>query len=115
MKLGDCKISDDTSRRAIEIGKYFPAHASCAYSMMSGDASIRKARFVWAKLVKFGQSEVKRSDLFQTCRGKFFRKSEDLLPTLQLLEEHGHLRQIVPEHQGAGRPPDIRILLNPAA
>ena len=83
--------------------------------MMSGDLNIRKVRFVMAKLEKFGQSEVKRSELFQACRGKFFQKTEEIFPTLELLEEHGYLRQVIPERQGAGRPPDVRILINPAA
>ncbi len=115
MAPGNCEISATTIGRAIEIGKYFLAHSGYAYSMMSGDINIRKARFVMAKLEKFGQPEVKRSDLFQACRGKFFQKTEEIFPTLELLEEHGYLRQVIPERQGAGRPPDVRILINPAA
>ena len=115
MDPGHCEISAATIGRAIEIGKYFLAHSGYAYSMMSGDINIRKARFVMAKLEKFGQPEVKRSELFQACRGKFFQKTEEIFPTLELLEEHGYLRQVIPERQGAGRPPDVRILINPAA
>ncbi len=53
--------------------------------------------------------------MFQSCRGKLLRKSEDKLPSLHLLEEHGYIRQIVPKNYGAGRPTNIRTLLNPVA
>ncbi|MGI6743594.1 MAG: DUF3987 domain-containing protein [Eubacteriales bacterium] len=115
MEPGDYEISESTICRAIEIGKYFLVHSSYAYSMMGGDLNIKKAKFVMAKLSKLRKSEVKRSDLFQACRGKFFQKTEELLPTLDLLEEHGYIRQIIPERQGSGRPPDIRIFVNPEA
>ena len=115
MEPGDYEISASTIRRAIEIGKYFLAHSSYAYSMMGGDMNIKKAKFVLAKLSKLGKPEIKRSELFQACRGKFFQKTEELFPTLDLLEEHGYLRQLVPERSGSGRPPDVRILVNPAA
>ena len=107
-------ISAETMMRAIRIGQYFLAHSCYAYSMMGSDLNIRKARFVMAKLLKQGKSEIKRSELFQVCRGKFFHKTEELIPTLELLEEHGYIRQLMSEHPGPGRPPDIRILLNPA-
>ena len=115
MESGDYEISASTVCKAIEIGKYFLAHSSYAYSMMGGDLNIKKAKFVLAKLSKLGKSEIKRSELFQACRGKFFQKTEELFPTLDLLEEHGYLRQLVPERSGSGRPPDVRILVNPAA
>ena len=45
MEPGDYEISASTIRRAIEIGKYFLAHSSYAYSMMGGDLNIKKAKF----------------------------------------------------------------------
>ena len=80
MEPGDYEISASTICKAIEIGKYFLAHSSYAYSMMGGDLNIKKAKFVLAKLSKLGKSEIKRSELFQTCRGKFFQKTEELFP-----------------------------------
>ena len=109
------KVSADTMRRAIRIGQYFLAHAGYAYSVMGTDQNVRKAKFVLAKLGTFNRLEVKRAELFQLCRGKFFRKAEDMSPTLELLEEHGYLKQEIPERKGPGRRPDVRIMLNPAA
>ena len=49
------------------------------------------------------------------CRGKFFKKTEELLPTLELLTDHGYIRMEEPEHFTVGRPPDTRIFVNPDA
>lgn len=108
-------ISDDTMQRAIEIGRYYLAHAAYAYAAMDGDPSITKALFAWSKLIQFGPAEVKRSDLFQVCRGKYFKKVDELSSVLELLESHGYIRTYSPPYNGYGRPPDIRIVANPLA
>ena len=115
MDDGDREISVSTMNRAIQIGKYFLAHSIYAYSMMGTDLSIQKAKFVMAKLKKKNITTIKRSDLFQMCRGKFFKKTEEIFPTLELLESHGYLRLEEPERQSVGRPADVRIFVNPAA
>ena len=109
------KVDVATIENAIRIGKYFLAHATYAYSLMGTDLSIQKATFVLSKLKKKNVTTIKRSELFQICRGKFFRKTEDILPTLDLLAEHSYLRQEEPQRQSAGRPPDVRIIVNPEA
>ena len=81
--------------------------------MMGRDLSIQKAKFVLAKLKKQSITEIKRSELFQMCRGKFFKKTEELFPTLELLENHGYLRMEEPQRQSAGRPADVRVFVNP--
>ncbi len=108
-------ISSATMENAIRIGQYFLAHTRYAYSVMGTDLSVQKAQFVLAKIMKRQITEIKRSELFQMCRGKFFKKTEDLFPTLELLEDRGYLRLEQPEHFTAGRPPDVRVILNPAA
>lgn len=108
------EVSAATMSRAIQIGKYFLAHSTYAYSMMGTDLSIQKARFVMAKLKKKKVSVIKRSELFQMCRGKFFKKTEEIFPTLDLLAGHGYIRLEEPEHRSAGRPADIKIVINPA-
>ncbi len=115
MSSAEERISAETIRMAIQIGQYFLAHSAYAYSMMGGDLNVRKAKFVLAKLKKFGRSEVKRTELFQVCRGKFFRKTEEIDPTLELLEEHGYLLRIPQEYKGIGRKPDTIVRVNPEA
>ena len=114
MENGNKEISLSTMNRAIQIGKYFLAHSSYAYSMMGTDLSIQKARFVLAKLKKKNITAIKRSELFQMCRGKFFKKTEEIFPTLELLEAHNYLRLEEPERQSVGRPADVKIFVNPA-
>ena len=109
------EITSSTLYRAIQIGKYFLAHSTYAYSMMGTDLSIQKATFVWAKLQSGNAKIIKRSELFQMCRGKLFKKTDELFPTLELLESHGYIRLEEPQRQSAGRPPDVRVIVNPAA
>ena len=109
------EIASATIGNAIQIGKYFLAHSAYAYSMMGTDLSIQKAKFVLAKLKKKNIRQIKRSELFQMCRGKFFKKTEEIFPTLELLEEHGYIRLEEPERQTVGRPADVKVIINPAA
>ncbi len=109
------EISSETLRRAIEIGKYFLAHVRYAYAPMGNDLSLKKANFVLGKIKKNGFTMGKRSELFQICRGKFYKKTEDLFPTLELLEAHGYLRVEIPVYAGAGRPADAMVIVNTEA
>ena len=113
--LEEGELSAATMAKAIAIGKYFLAHSGYAYSMMGTDISIQKAKFVLAKLRKREIVTIKRSELFQMCRGKFFKKTEEIFPTLELLEEHGYIRQEESGRHTVGRPADVRILVNPKA
>lgn len=112
---GSTIITTDTIMRAISIGQYFLAHSSYAYSMMGTDLSIQKAKFVLAKIKKKGLTNIKRSEVFQMCRGKFFKKTEEIFPTLELLADHGYIRLEEPSYCLVGRPPDTRIIVNPDA
>ena len=115
--MDDCasEIQAETVRRAIAIGEYFLAHSRYAYSVMGVDETIRKARVVVSKLQAEKAGTWKRNELFKLCRGKFFKKVEDILPTLELLESYGYLRQVEPELRGSpGRRPDVVVQVNPA-
>lgn len=110
----DEEISSDTMRRAIQIGKYFLEHSAYAYSMMGNDLSIKKAQFVLGKLKKDRITSIKRWELAKLCRGKFFKKSEDLYLTLELLQSCGYILQTDANTQPTpGRRPDILVLVNP--
>lgn len=82
---------------------------------MGNDLSLKKANFVLGKIKKNGFTMGKRSELFQICRGKFYKKTEDLFPTLELLEAHGYLRVEIPVYAGAGRPADAMVIVNTEA
>ena len=108
------EIQVQTVERAIAIGRYFLAHSQYAYSMMGTDLTIKKARFVLTKLYRGKIGSIKRSELLRMCRGRFFRKVEDILPTLELLEGHNYIRLEEPVRGLQGRPPDWKVVVNPA-
>ena len=108
-------ISGEIMSRAIALGRYFQAHTWYAYAMIGSDISQQKAAFVLAQLKEKRITEIKRQELFQMCRGRYFKKTEDIFPTLALLEEHGYIAQVQPERTGAGRPPDVKLHVNPKA
>ena len=111
----DDEISPEIMRRAIQIGRYFLAHSVYAYSMMGSDLSVKKAQFVLGKLKKDRITSIKRWELAKLCRGKFFKKSEDLYPTLELLQSCGYILQTDANTQPTpGRRRDILVLVNPA-
>ena len=86
-KMTKQRVTASTMSRAIQIGKYFLAHSTYAYSMMGTDLTIQKAKFVLAKLKKKNVSVIKRSELFQMCRESSSKKTEEIFPTLELLED----------------------------
>lgn len=110
----DTEVQLDTLKRAIRIGEYYLAHACYAFSLMGVDESIRKAKAVVAKIRSEKKQSIKRCDLFRLCRSKYFKKVEDIIPTLELLETNGYIRQMNPEGpMTPGRKPDVQILINP--
>ena len=108
-------IPSEIMRRAIEIGKYFLAHSTYAYSMMGNDLSIKKAQFVLGRIKREKITAVKRWELAKLCRGKYFKNSESIQPTLDLLESYGYIRiENAEDVQRPGRKSDTMIVVNPA-
>ena len=74
MEDDKAEVTASTMSKAIQIGKYFLAHSTYAYSMMGTDLAIQKAKFVLAKLKKKNVSAIKRSELFSDVPGKVFSR-----------------------------------------
>ena len=108
------EIPGEIMRKAIEIGKYFLAHSAYAYSMMGNDLSIKKAQFVLGRIKREKITAVKRWELAKLCRGKYFKNSESIQPTLELLESYGYIRiENAEDVQRPGRKSDTMIVVNP--
>lgn len=107
-------ISGEDMRMAIGIGQYLLDQAEYAYSTMGADINIKKAKFVLGRIKAKSLKSMKRSELHQLCRCKFFRSAEDMQETLELLERYGYIRMEMPQYRGVGRPPDRLIVVNPA-
>ena len=105
-------VSLDTMNRAIKIGKYFMAHALCAYSIMGADRTLRGAKQILKRLRNQDKRELSKYDLFRLCRGEF-AKADDAKPSIDLLVEYGYLAERTCSASTGGRPRGSRYLLNP--
>lgn len=108
-------IQTETVENAIRIGNYAFHHALYAYSILGADETVEKALHVVTKLRKLSVTRISRSDLYQKCRGRFFRDAKDMEPVLTLLEQHGYIWMDIPTYSGVGRPSAGTIYINPAA
>lgn len=108
-------IQTETVESAIRIGSYAFHHALYAYSILGADETVEKALHVVTKLRKLSVTSISRSDLYQKCRGRFFRDAKEMEPALNLLEQHGYIWLDVPAYSGVGRPSVGTIYVNPAA
>ena len=108
-------IDGDTVEHAIRIGRYAFKHARYAYSVLGADETIEKAMHVISKFRRYGIRTISRSDLYQKCRGHYFREAREMEPVLALLEEHGYIRMEAVPYTGLGRPPAAMVYVNPAA
>ena len=98
---------------SIRIGAYAFAQAQYAYSVLGADETVEKAMHVVSKLRRIRASRISRSELYQKCRGRFFRDVKELDPVLELLEQHGYVRVEAVPYSGIGRPPTSLIYVNP--
>ena len=105
----------ETVENAIHIGSYAFYHALYAYSILGADETVEKALHVVTKLRKLSVTRISRSELYQKCRGRFFRDAKDMEPVLTLLEQHGYIWMDIPTYSGVGRPSAGTIYINPAA
>lgn len=112
---GDGDIQMETVENAIKIGSYAFYHALYAYSILGADETIERALHVVTKLRKLSVTSISRSDLYQKCRGRFFRDAKDMEPVLNLLKQHGYIWLDIPAYSGVGRPSVGKIYVNPAA
>ena len=105
-------ISPDTAESAIKIGKYFLQHALWAYSLMGADEALRGAKHILKKLKAQDKRELNKYEIHRLCRGDF-PHVEDATPAIELLIEHGYLRERTYSAPTGGRPRAKGYLLNP--
>lgn len=110
----DDEVQLETLHRAMAIGEYFPEQSRYAFSLMGVDEAIRKAKSVVNRIQQEKIVQIRRCELFRLCRNKYFKKVEDILQTLELLENNGFIRQVPSEQTiTKGRKPDVVIQVNP--
>lgn len=117
------KISGKTMHNAIEMGRYFKAHAEAAFDIMGlmDPPEVRDAKYIMKRIDSTGQMEMKIKDLYDMCRGrKGMETKEGVIPGINCLIKHGYIRvqkgylspQNTQNTQKRGRPSEI-VYVNP--
>lgn len=117
------KIDGDTMKNAIEMARYYQAHAEAAFNIMglSDPPEVRDAKYILKRIDSMGVTEFKLRDLQQLCKDKKGMETrEGIIPGLKCLIEHGYIRvqkvyaktQNPQNTQKGGRPSEM-VYVNP--
>ena len=107
----DITITEQSMDYAIQIGKYFLAHAQVCYGMMGVDENMEGAKYILERLMKQKPEQFTTRDLLRMC--KKFKATKDLAEPLTMLVEREYIREITPTYTGIGRPPGAIYAVNP--
>ncbi|MFH9739172.1 YfjI family protein [Streptomyces roseolus] len=108
-------IAAQTMAAASRLGDYFTAHALDVFNAMKADPAQEAAHTVLTHLSEARTATFTKRDLFRAMPRGEFPAMGDLDPALELLEEHGWLRQQPPPPRSTrgGRPPSPRYETHP--
>ncbi|MEU9855054.1 DUF3987 domain-containing protein, partial [Streptomyces sp. NPDC047974] len=108
-------IAAETMAAATRLGDYFTAHALDVFNAMKADPAQESAHTVLTHLSETRTASFTKRDLFRAMPRSEFAAMGDLDPALDLLEEHGWLRQQPPPPRTTrgGRPPSPRYETHP--
>lgn len=110
----DHPISADTMAAAEQLGRYYLAHALAVFDLMGRtDPDLDDARHVLDWITRTQRDHFTRRDLFNAIRGQRFAKVTDLNPALDLLAEHGHIRERPSTTAGKGGRPSVAYDVHP--
>jgi len=79
------KVTEQTIKEAIRIGKYFLAHAKYTFSLMGVDKATQGAKHILKRLSAQSKTELTKYEIFRLCRSRMFKKTDDILPSLDTL------------------------------
>lgn len=106
-------IDDDTLARAIRLARYLIAHAQAAYAEIGANPAVESAKSILRWIEKTDARAFTKRDCYQGVKGTF-KKAADLDPVLEILIDHGFLReQPMLEREGPGRKPSQVYEVNP--
>lgn len=105
-------IDGKTMDGAIQIARYYIAHAKAAFALMGADAVVKQCKYVLAAIKEKHLERFNTRDIMRLCRS--FKRAEDLQPVLNRLEDYGYIAVDDPKpYAGKGRPPAQMYLVNP--
>ena len=91
-----CPIEAEAMTSAIELGRYFTAHAVSAFAQMGSDPLVDNALTVLTWIERTQPRRFTRREAHMSLSRVKFKKVTDLNPVLALLEDHGYLRREPP-------------------
>lgn len=106
-------LSMETVSAAVALAEFYAAHAARTYQILGADKTQEEARYLWRRISSTGETEIRRRDLFDICKGKF-RTVEAMEPALRRLGDMGYVREDEIVTGGRGRPSTI-VTVNPLA
>jgi replicative DNA helicase len=110
----DEPINADTMTDAVQVARYFLAHALTVFDLTGRTApEVDDARHVLAWITRTGRRDFSRRDLFNETRSTRFPTVDALDPALRVLVDHGHIRLADTANPRGGRP-SVRYEVHPA-
>ena len=92
---------------AVELARFYLAHARAVYSEQAESPTTSNARYLWGKILSLSSSIIDRRELTRKTQGK---KDFDLEESINTLVERGYIR--IDNVQTGGRP-SPKIIINP--
>jgi hypothetical protein len=99
------EVTLDTMRRAVELATCLISHARAVFALMERDPNIEDAQKLIVWIGRWGRESFTIRDCFRAHQSRFNRV-DAMTPALNLLEQHGYIRQKKLEPT-CGRPSDI--------
>jgi hypothetical protein len=113
-KPWETPVERSTLKRAIEIGLCYLQHSRAALGEMGADPLVDGARHILEVIKRDNLDRISKRDLFDKVhKDSRFRTVKDLEPVIEVLKDHGYVREIKPKRRGAGRPPSSVLEINP--
>jgi len=108
----DTMINADQTRAAVELARYFLAHAKSVYTEQTEPQSISDARYLWERIKSIKSTNpIPKRELIRKTQGK---KDFDLNNSLTLLSTRGYIKIVRGSSGKAGKPSET-IFINPDA
>ncbi|GIG58766.1 hypothetical protein Lfu02_31380 [Longispora fulva] len=111
---GPCRpVTADTLERATILGHYYATHALAAFDDMGADPTVAQARTALVWITRTRTDRLTKRDLYRGTQNHF-KTAAHLDPVLELLENHGYIRQLPTSQKvGGGRPPSPTYEVHP--
>ena len=105
-------IDENIMAKAISLGRYFLSHAKTVYNVIPENSLYRDCVMILDTIRKKGYKEFSRRTIMRSC-GKF-KKTADIQPVLDYLEDYGYIAKKSIQDMKIGRPSNFSYLVNPA-